>query len=239
MTERLDIASGAVAPKTSKTPRFPPAYGRYLEDCAKTAGLDRKDLARLTDLDEQTIYRNFAGRPQRSVLSANKIRAAIVARGVQVDPVPTEADGWNGPAPRVDGAKRLSGPAETFRRNLVRFREEAGLVELHDASAATGIPFETLRAYELGEQEPSGGHLITMSRVYDRPAVDFELEEPPPRKRRPPPSIHTMVIGDLNDMTPENRARAIELQRELRALNAAERARFEEETPRPTSRKRK
>jgi transcriptional regulator with XRE-family HTH domain len=228
MTIGTEIAWG-VGPKANKTPRFPPAYGAYLERVAKAAGIDRDDLVAWTGLDKNTIYRNLAGRPERSMLAANKIRAALLGRGLTVDPVPNESEGWTDPGERAPQTRvpQLSQEAEIFRRNLVAFREERGL-DLHDAAQAAGIPLETLRAYELGNASVSGLHLLELARVYDRGPDHFDMKEPPQRARRAPPTIHARIVGNADDMTPEHRARFMELQRELAEINAAERRRAEQ-----------
>lgn len=69
MTTLLDIALGVV--KKPGKPLPPAIYGKYLERLAKAANLDKHALADLTGLDANTIYRNFAGRPERSILSMN------------------------------------------------------------------------------------------------------------------------------------------------------------------------
>jgi transcriptional regulator with XRE-family HTH domain len=205
-----------VARKTSNTPRFPVEYGKYLEQRAKAAGLDRHALVRLTGLDYNTIYRNFAGKPQRSILSANKIRDVIVARGVAVDPVPSETDDWQ-PGKGRGNATQPPPIDDPLRRNLVNFREEVGL-DLHEAAKETGIPLELLRAYELGEQAVSGLHLIELAKTYGRPAEHFDQPNPPPRASPPRPRVKAMAFGDISKMPPEIQARVRDLERQAIAL---------------------
>ena len=212
----------------------PAAYGRYLERLARTVGLDKHGLAELTGLDDQTVYRNFAGRPQRSMLSMNKMRNALLKKGLDVDPVPTEDENWVEPEqrPARRGTSALSDMDEIFRHNLVAFGEEAGYLDLHERARATGIPLETLRAYELGKAQVSGPHLLELARVYGRDATHFEMADPPKRTTKPPPAVHARVVGSLDDMLPENRNRVLAAQRELAAINAAERERYEsQKTP--------
>lgn len=221
MTTIAGIALGVVVKKTGKPPRFPPAYGTYLEKIAESVGIDRQKLVMLTGLDYNTIYRNFTGKPQRSMLAANKIRKVLIDKGAVVDPVPSEDDGWEpgkAKAPVVDD--------DPMRRNLVNFREEAGL-GLHEAAAATGVPLETLKAYELGTVIVPSLHLIRLAEAYGRPAEHFAREDPPARDRKPPPRVGIHAF-EVDSMTPEHRARVLEIQRELERINDAERARAEQ-----------
>lgn len=222
MTTVAEIALGVVAKKTGKPPRFPPAYGTYLEKIAGSVGLDRQKLVLLTGLDYNTIYRNLTGKPQRSMLAANKIRKVLIDKGAVVDPVPSEDDGWEPGKPKLAAAT----DDDPMRRNLVNFREEAGL-GLHEAAAATAIPLESLKAYELGTSLVPSLHLIRLAEAYSRPAEHFAREAPPPRERKPPPRVGIHAF-EVDNMTPEHRARVLEIQRELERINDAERARAEQ-----------
>lgn len=227
MTTPLGLASG-VAKKPGR-PVPPAAYGQYLERLAKSLGLDKHKVAALTGDNANTVYRNFSGRPERSMLSMNKIREALIAKGLTVDPVPTENDNWIDPAdrPADRSPSRLTDKEEIFRHNLVQFGEDAGYLDLHERAKATGIPLETLRAYELGNAQVSGRDLLELARVYGRDPNHFELANPPPRDRKPPPAVHARVVGSIDDMAPENRTRVLELLREMEQMNAVERERNE------------
>jgi transcriptional regulator with XRE-family HTH domain len=228
MTICLDISSGVA--KKPDVPRFPPAYGKYLERLALSVGLRPKDIATKLGVEDNTVYRNLGGRPERSDKMAKRIRQLLVERyGLAVEDVPSDQD-WVDPInrPISAGAPKLNGTAEIFRRNLVRFREDAGFHDLHAVSTATHISVEDLRAYEDGRATVPGLQLLELARIYDRRPEHFEMDLPPPRDRRPPPAVHARVVGDLNDMAPENRARVLELQRELAAINEEERRRLEQ-----------
>ena len=226
MTTDADLSS-AITAKTSNPPRFPAAYGAWLEKQAQSIGLDRNQIAKLADLDYQTVYRNFTGKPQRSVLAANKIRRVLLERGLEIPPVPGGEEEWSPPEIGAVGHHGTAnvGIADPLRRNLVNFREQANLL-LHEAAEATGIPLEKLRAYENGDQLVSGPHLLELARVYGRPAEQFDMPEPPPPDGKRAPAIYFRVVGSLDDMSPEDRDRLIELRRELEAINARERARI-------------
>jgi transcriptional regulator with XRE-family HTH domain len=227
--------------KKSEKPVPAVAYGRYLERLAKGAGLDKHGLVALTGLSYQMIHRNLAGDPHRSMISMNKIRAALVKKGLDVEAVPNEEDGWIDPIDRPVSSPRrhpeLDEQQEVFRRNLVLFGEQAGFLDLHERSKATGIAFETLRAYELGNAQVSGQHLLAIARSYGRDPNHFDLEDPPPPDRRPAPAVHAQIVGSLDDMLPENRRRALELQREAAAINAAEREHYEAQRAKPSKRR--
>lgn len=238
MTRTLGL--GLDVAKRSGKPVPPAAYGAYLERLAKSIGLDKHGVAALTGDNANTVYRNFSGRPERSMLSMNKIREALIAKNLPVDPVPTENDNWIDPAERPAERRpsRLTDKEEIFRHNLVQFGEDAGYLDLHERAKATGIPLEILRSYELGNAQVSGSHLLELARVYGRDPNHFELAEPPPRDRKPPPAVHARVVGSIDDMAPENRARFLELQREMERINAAERERNEAAAAKKSPKKR-
>lgn len=224
---RFDVAK----PKPTST-KLAPAYSRYLQSLIEKHGIQRSELEKPSGLGQQTVWRIFTGQPEASVGGAIKIRRALIERGIDVEPVPADVENWR-PKGAERSTSRLEGPAEIFRRNLVMFREQAGYPDLHEGARATGIPFEVLRAYELGDQEVSARHLLELARVYERNATDFELADPPAGKR-PTPAIYFRVVGSLDEMSPENRQRMAELERQATELNEDERRRHKD---RPASQK--
>lgn len=199
---------------------FPESYAKYLSALVDATGLGWEKFGEGADLSYETIYRTVGLKPGASVSGAKKVRRALLEFGFEVEPVPVDVDEWIPPHERKPVGPRLDGPQEIFRRNLVRFREEAGYGDLHEGARVTGIPFETLRAYELGEREVSGSHLLELAKVYGRDALHFEMESPPSTKNAPR-RAEFRIIAPLEELSPENRARVESLQRETAELNRA------------------
>jgi transcriptional regulator with XRE-family HTH domain len=220
--------------KPKKATQYPVTYSAYLARKAEEAGLDTHALEAATGLSYQTVYRALSGQPQRAAKSAIAIRDVLLQRGVDVLPVPVGYDSWTEPKLRPAQVAVAEGE-EVLRRNLVRFREQAGYPDLHEGARATGISFEMLRAYEVGEREISGSHLLELARVYERNPSEFELANPPPGKK-PAPAIYFRVVGDMDEMSRENRDRVVELQKELAELNEDERRRRSDAASKPKRR---
>lgn len=76
---------------------------------------------------------------------------------------------------------------ETIRKNLVRFRKEAGLSQAEVADLS-GVPMNNLSRYERGENGIPSSILPQLARVFGREPGDFFRADP-----GPPPSQ-----GDLD-----------------------------------------
>lgn len=233
MTRNPALALAEMAkrsPESAKKTRPPRGYGAMLMRRAATIGLARADVARLLDMSDQTVWRVETDQPQASVLAANKIRGLLVQRGLDIPPMPVGVEVWEEPgaptAAAIAGA-HLDDESETIRRNLVEARERLGY-DLHDVNSLTGIPLETLRAYELGREQPSGIHLKQLASCYRVTMNDLTEPAMPP----PDPSARKVIHmrtepGALEMLTAEERERLERLRQEIAALNEAARKRAE------------
>ncbi len=164
MTANPAIALGHVtrSPRKPSAPKPPVGYGKVLQEHREALGLSRDELAKHAGIDSNTLRRNEIGDPLRSVKGANAIRDALIALGRSVPPVPV-GDDWQPtvivPAPTLDPAD------EIVRRNLVRFREAVGMDQFA-AAFASGLTYEALKAYELGERIPSTATLASLAATY-------------------------------------------------------------------------
>lgn len=147
----------------AKAPKPPKGYGKLLQQHREALGLSRPEFAAKSGIDAVKIPRNETGMDERSVKGSNEIRDALVKLGREVPPVPVGDDAtWEVPAPAT---RRLEGVEENVRRNLVATREQLGLDQFA-AAHATGISYEDIRAFELGEQSPSTGVLARFAKAY-------------------------------------------------------------------------
>lgn len=172
---RLDV----VAKKSARpsAPKVPKAYGKMLVDRAKAElGLDRSEVADFAGISDVTAWRIETGHVDGSVKAANAMREVLLRNGLDVPPVPVGATEWEPPRPAVAVLKNPD--EERIRQNLVRFREAIG-IDQFAAAHLTGIAYETLVAYELGEQVPPSSTLVKIAERYGcRPGDFFEAELP-------------------------------------------------------------
>lgn len=117
---------------------------------------------------------------------------------------------------------------EIIRKNLIAAREQAGYDQL-SAADATGVPFETLRAYERGEREVTNAHLRDIAPVYGRKPGDFfEIEMPPINVDGARRVFFRGNPDDLRALSKEDLARAAALSEELsEKIRAAKKAQLE------------
>jgi transcriptional regulator with XRE-family HTH domain len=205
-----DKRERAVAPKPA------PEHVEMLKRAREQLGMTAADLAKAAGVVYETVWRLESG--EGSIKSASHIREVLNQRGANIPSFFTTG------AAVAETTNRSASP---LQRNLMRFRSESGL-SLQDAADAAGIDATVLLAYEDGKSELSGSHLLRLAEVYEREPAHFELEHPPPRKHRPAPAVHARIVGSIDDFTPENRAKLLELQREALAINSAERKRLED-----------
>lgn len=143
--------------------------------------------------------------------------------------------GWKPPGGPLDevatvhGSERheqaLDPESETIRRNLVNARDRLGL-DIHDVNSLSGIPLETLRAYELGAEQPSGIHLKQLAAVYRVTMNDLTEARLPPPDPAARQVIHMRTEpGALDLLTAEERGHLEKLRREIAAMNEAARKR--------------
>ncbi len=78
---------------------------------------------------------------------------------------------------------------EVIRKNLERFRAEAGLSQAQVADLS-GVPMTNLSRYERGENTIPAGILPALASVFGRTPGDFYLEDPGP----PPPDSELDVF---------------------------------------------
>jgi transcriptional regulator with XRE-family HTH domain len=168
----LDMSGRPSAPKP------PVSYGRLLQEHREALGLSRVELGKLAGVDDVTVLRNETGMVERSVKASSKMRDALVERGRHVPPVPVGDDAeWSAPIPT--GERPREDPSEeNIRRNLIRAREALELDQFA-AAHATGLAYAEIRAYELGEETPSGGALRRFGDAYGCEPGDFFKPEAP------------------------------------------------------------
>ena len=78
---------------------------------------------------------------------------------------------------------------EIVRRNLIRFREEAGLSQAQSGDLS-GVPVDAIRRYETGiTQTVPGTALMELAKVYGHAVDDFFMLEPPKGKLDEAPNI--------------------------------------------------
>lgn len=226
MKQDMGLA-GVVPPKAGRPagPKPPVWYGEVLQKARESLGLTREQLAERSDVDAVTILRNETGMPARSVKGSTRVRNALVSLGRQVPPVPSDEDA---PPPTAPTAPRIAvdSEAETIRRNLVAARDTLGY-DLHDVNSITGIPFDTLRAYELGELAISGLHLKALAKLYGYKMDDITEEKMPPPDPAARQVIHMRTDpGALEILSGDERDRLERLKQEIAALNASARKRL-------------
>lgn len=78
---------------------------------------------------------------------------------------------------------------EIVRRNLQRFREEAGMTQAQ-AAEFSGIAIDNLRRYESGRTAKVPGTVLAeLGSIYGHSADDFSKENPPPSKPEERPTF--------------------------------------------------
>lgn len=140
----------------------------WIEDAKKAMGsMTGRALGAKVGASESQISRLLSGKVTTLELIAKvsaelKIKNPFDADTVAAPPKPSPTDTAE----------------EIIRKNLIRAREQAGYDQLA-AADATGIPFETLHAYESGTAEIPNAALRTIAPVYGRKPGDFfEVEMP-------------------------------------------------------------
>jgi len=208
---RLKVSPQKVS--RSPAPKVPAAYGRLLVELAARYGMDRDQFAEAAGFAPITAWRLAKG--EGSVKAAKDARALLISRGATVPPVPVDDDDWTPPADDARAPRPGDSTEETIRKNLIRFREEAGYDQL-GAADASGVPFETLRGYEGGELEIPNGALKLLASAYGRRPGDFFELSPAPPDLDAIPLINYRVRPGLQ-ISDEDRTRLRELEHELNA----------------------
>jgi transcriptional regulator with XRE-family HTH domain len=88
-------------------------------------------------------------------------------------------------------------PEVIIRKNMLRFREEAGYDLVH-ASDATEIPFDQLRSFEIGDAHPEAKHIAALAKAYGHKPGDFYELQPPKANLDDVPWIHFRVRPGFN-----------------------------------------
>jgi transcriptional regulator with XRE-family HTH domain len=102
--------------------------------------------------------------------------------------------------------------SEIVRKNVVTFREEAGLTQ-QEAAHRLKMSVDAYRSWEQGRRTPERDSLVALSQLYGRPMDDFFLENPPRRKRPGLPTLELEVrFKNFDGMTPD------ELQADVEAI---------------------
>lgn len=197
---KADLPSGVARPTAPKPPK---EYGKYLAQVRERLGLSRAQVAELGGFDYNTVMRLEQGDESRSVKGANSVRDALIKAGAKdVAPVPVGEDvDWQQPSVRREG--REDPTEENIRRNLIRARETLD-IDQFAAAHATRIPYEELRAYELGEKSPSTAVLGKFAQAYGCTAGSF-LEETAPAVDRARASQYWYGGPATEDMTEDER----------------------------------
>lgn len=121
----------------------------------------------------------------------------------------------NEPGAPPNTPKASDSAEEVIRKNLIRAREQAGFDQL-SAADATGIPFDTLRAYEAGELEVPNAALRTIAPVYFRKPGDFfEVEMPAVDVEGGRRVFFRGRPEDIRALSQEDLARVAALEKEL------------------------
>lgn len=205
------------------TPAVPAAYGQLLLDIAASKGLQEEQLAEVADLSSVTIWRLKSGKG--SARSAANVRAILIGRGASVPPIPLGDLDWQpspeqAPRPQHTPTPTGSDDEATIRRNLVRFREQAGYDQFAAATAA-GLTYETLNAYETGTAEIPGAVLRQLATPYGRRPGHFFEADPPAPDLSEVPAVRVVVRPGVQ-LSVEDRA---QLDAAVAAVNARHRHR--------------
>lgn len=80
-------------------------------------------------------------------------------------------------------ARRDEKQLPPFARNLIKFRENAGLTQ-QALAEAIGIAAGSVHRYESGKGLPEREALLRLCAIFHRPVDDFFSAEPPPPKER-------------------------------------------------------
>jgi len=181
----------AEEPKRGRTVPVPQWWTDRANAEIASRGIKRQDLAEKFGVEPSAITRCLKDEGDKDRVTTLELVAALseelgIPQPVFIPATEAEALVLQG----GDGAPRPADPpAVVIRKNLVRFREEAGY-DLVLASDTTDIPFETLIRYESGEEEPPGSALVALARAYGRSLGDFDKLEPPPANVDEVPWIH-------------------------------------------------
>jgi transcriptional regulator with XRE-family HTH domain len=112
---------------------------------------------------------------------------------------------------------------EIVRRNLKRFREEAGLTT-EKVAAFTGISIDSLRRYESGGSGVSYDVLAKLADVYGHSLDDFRMENPPKADLKHRPGIAFMQLEGV-DVDPDLLAKIQKLVDEANRTTRGEKKR--------------
>ncbi len=225
MTHMSWIGLGDMARSRGKTsaPKPPPEYGALLQRHREALGLTREQMAKLANLDANTVRRNEIGDELRSVKGANAIREALVAHGRDVPPVPVGGGPWAPHVVVVPSTPKLDPADEVVRRNLIRFREALGLDQFA-ASFAIGIPFAELQAYELGEHVPATPMIARIAEAYGCSRGAFLDDAPALPSFAPSPRVAFHYGGpNTRYLTDEQRRTLAEIAESAARAAAADR----------------
>lgn len=209
---------GAVASRsmTATIPRgkpapCPPWWIELANKTIDTRGIKQSAIAEAEDVSPFKISRCLAGHNVTyetveaisrflDIPSPFKIadtEAMALESVVSTTPLPTDTDD------------------QVIRKNLTRFREAAGL-DLLGAADASGIPYETLRAYELGDITIPNTALKPLGAIYGHRAGDFFDVEPPPSTLDETPGIWWRARPEIHALiTESDRRRLDDLMREI------------------------
>lgn len=92
-------------------------------------------------------------------------------------------------------AVRKDRTSEIIRRNLVRFREEAGYSQAI-AAYQSGVPIHSIRHYEQGRNSLDAQALLKLANCYGHATDDFYMEEPPPAEESRKPVFRLVLRPD-------------------------------------------
>lgn len=202
-------------PDRPSAPKVPATYGKMLIERAAALGLPRPQFAKLAGISDLTAWRVETGHKDSSVKAANAMRSVLLERGLKdIPPVPVGGgDEWSqATAPPKPTA--IDSAEEIIRKNLIRAREQAGFDQL-GAADASGIAFDLMRAYELGEKPVPNSDLRTIAPVYGRKPGDFfEVDMPGVDLDGAKRVFFRGRPDDIQLLTPEELARAAALERE-------------------------
>jgi transcriptional regulator with XRE-family HTH domain len=185
------IPLDSVARKTSQSgaPKPPAWYAKLLVTEREALGLTRAEFAKRSGLDYNLIMRNEGGGGgDPSVKGSNRVRAALIKMGrTEIPPAPSTEDAPP-PVHSSHAVRHVDPDADRLMKNLIRFREALGMDQFA-AAFATKIPYEQYRAFETGDEIPSGTAVARLARglgcrvgdLYelDGTLPDFDLDAQP------------------------------------------------------------
>jgi len=197
----LDVSARGI--DKSGVPKELVAYGKVIAAQREKLELTQQQLAHLAGYkDGLTVTRIENGLEGASAKAAVRLAEALRKKGAALPPLALGDEDWTPPRESA-GRPRQDPTEELIRRNLIRFREALGLDQFA-AATATGIPYEELRSYELGDATVPPARLAAIAAAYGCRAGDFFEDRMPALDASKVPVIHLGGPATAN-LTPHER----------------------------------